>query len=471
MREKIPFNAPAYQGMSDSNLSVNCKDAYNIYTNNLGQKTTKPGTSLFKALPSVSNIDGLRWWLSKQSVLAVSDTGVYKITDDSGTTTQITGATMEIATPATFCDNGTYTAITNGGTIKYTDNSTLTEITDPDAPTASTHTAFLDQFVLSNNLGTGVFKFADFITTPASWDSSDFFTAEASPDNLPALIVFRDEIVLVGQTVTEFWINDGSSPFSRLRGRTLPYGTIAKYSLVKTSEAVYWLTQHKQVVEVRGGQTRFISAPVEFIFRNMDTVSDCIAEHIYHDAFNILVFSFETEGETYIYNIDKEDWTRFSWKSNTTKHAAWDFRSYCYAIDWNKHLVGSRRSQNIYELDEEVYSDNNNPFWQEITTGVIDFGNSNQKEGKAVHLEIERGSGNEDDGETAPVLYLTYAIDGENAWSAARHLDLGTRGQTAIHLEEYCFGMFRSIQFKLYTKMKCSFTIRDAWMDFEVLDS
>ena len=246
----VPINSPPYQNVDGMVLDTLSEKLLDGYIDELGNTNKRPGLSSYIKLGSFKTVDGGYWWDGTGVALFNSDGSIYKVSDSNGTVANITntGDKIESSGRATFADNGSYFVAANGGKMVYSNGTADTAyITDVDAPTSVTHIAFLDQYLLANNVNTGKFHFCDFSSSPTTWSALDVFTAESLPDDLVALYVNQKNIILMGTESIEFWTNDGVSPFSRITGWTIQRGVMSKHCTVNINGLLYFFDDKRKL--------------------------------------------------------------------------------------------------------------------------------------------------------------------------------------------------------------------------------
>lgn len=468
---KININAKPFQNVDPSNLTGDqAEDAYNCYLNELGRTVSRFGLLAYITITSgVNPIDGMYWWDAKSYALTV-DSGKSKTLDINGNVTNHTNALLETGERVTFAENASYVLMANGAKMSYTDGTTMTQVASA-APVTVSHVAFIDQYAICNKVGTGRFYFADFTGEPSTWVSTDFYTAESSPDNLIALTVLNNEIMLFGDENLEHWQSDSRGPFSRINSKIFQYGIIAKHSLVNTGQEVYWLSNKRRIIKSSGGVPTEISTPFDKTFGKITTVSDCTADYVIQEGQNFIIFNFKTENRTFMYNITTDSWSEISWWDKVTaQHRAWLGNNYLYCPDWNQHLVGSRKTGLIYKLDKTYYTDNTDNIYFQKTSGNDDQGTKKWKMCPKVIFTLRRGVGISGDLTTVPKLLVRYRDNGSKTWSNSREISLGKIGEYDSIIETYDWGQFKSRQWQAYTTAKVPIEIIDMEADIEVLE-
>ena len=467
--DKININSKPYQNVDDSNLEDNLsKELLNGYLNELNKKIGRFGVTKVGDNGTYKINDNAYWWESKENAVTVSEGRVFKYTDSSLNKTEITGATLETEQYVSFADNGDYLAMANGGKIVYTDGSTLTEVSDPDAPTSVTHIVFYQQYLLAINAGEGKLYWCVFETSPSSWNAIDFITAESSPDELRNLKIVKDVIYLIGQSTTEPTIGDGATPFIKM-GTTIPYGTTAPNSVVVVKDKMFMLSEDRRMLQIQGATAKEISTPYDKTLQNMTTVSDCRGFYIKKDGKWFVVFNFYTENKTLVYDILVDAWYEWTWWDRVNnRQLAWLIYGYIYSPSWNMHIITDRRNHNLLEIDDS-HTDDGIKIYFQTTTGNINRGTRNKKKCIGITLSLRRGVGVSSNLEKDPKLTISYSDNGGKIWSSEREYSLGKLGDYETTIKDKRFGTYRTRQWRIRCTDETAVELLDMEETYKVL--
>mgnify|MGYP005813140201 FL=1 len=450
----VPINSPPYQNVDGMVLDTLSEELLDGYIDELGNTNKRPGLSSYIKLGSFKTVDGGYWWDGKGVALFNSDGSIYKVSDSNGTVVNITntGDKIETSGRAIFADNGSYFVAANGGRMVYSDGAANTAyITDVDAPTSVTHVAFLDQYLLANNVNTGKFHFCDFSSSPTTWSALDVFTAESLPDNLVALYVNKRIIILMGTQSIEFWTNDGVSPFSRINGWTIQRGVMSKYCTVNVNGIIYFFDDKRKLTILDGNSHKTLNTSYDRTIQGFDTVSDCTADYEFFNGQNKIRYIFPTEQRTLIYNLDQNYWSEETYyDSSVDTRKRYLGSCYIYARDWNQHLVGSYLVDDILRLDVSNFNDNGNQIRVKKVTGHIDHGYPNKrKRSYSLTFRFKMGVGLGDSGNTEPLVVIRFRDDGSSVWGNFIHIPLKVLGNTEFSHTLYNLGSYYSRQYEI----------------------
>src|SRR5690242_20645669 len=92
--QDLPVTGDPYRNVDESELDQISPMVQDGYIDELGYTQKRPGLTSFINFGTTASIDGLFWWDAMRVVIVVSAGRVWKITDPSGTKTELTGATL-----------------------------------------------------------------------------------------------------------------------------------------------------------------------------------------------------------------------------------------------------------------------------------------------------------------------------------------------------------------------------------------
>ena len=199
-----------------------------------------PGLELKLTLPDSPGRAGGLYYASVKRTFCVAGSTLFEI---KGTTYNQIGKLSTSNGPVCMTDNGQQLAIVDGtyGYVYTFASDTFARITDPDMPKAN-RCAFIDQYVLFNDVGTSKFYWSDLLDA-SSVDALDFASAEGQPDILNSLAVLHRQVWLFGDSTTEIWMDTGGtdSAFARIDGVFIEVGCVAPQSVQKLNNSLIWL--------------------------------------------------------------------------------------------------------------------------------------------------------------------------------------------------------------------------------------
>lgn len=468
---KVPIFEPVYRGVDGIELNEENFSVTDGYKTLKGGTTSRPGSKATFTANAASGFgfDGLFYWPEKSAVMAVGGGEVYQLTNVSNTPgiTSLTAGNVLLNQnrPASMAVDGTNFYACNGGKIVYTPlNGTPAYIADVDAPTAASHIAFLDGYILAID-GSNKLYWSD-VNAGTSWNSLSFATAAGSPDNIVALRVYNREIYLFGQRTIEVWENDGTTPFSRIPGGVIQSGCSAPHAIIEDENSLYWLDDNRRLVRFAGKSVERLSTRFDRELQGLSKVSDAVAMKMQIDGNVFFVFTFKEANKTLAYNQTTEDWSYWGqWSLANASYDRWIGNSYCYAEAWGLHLIGHKDNLVVSELSKNYYSDNSSTIRPYRLTGHIDYGTSQLKRSNELRFRAKRGIGLSS---RTPKVMLRYRIDNRE-WSNIKEFSLGDIGEYNIVVRDTRRKIFRTIQYEFSATDAVDVVFSQAEEDIEVL--
>lgn len=467
---KVPLFNEVYRNVDDVEMQDKQYQLIDGYLSELGGTNKRPGLGAFKVVVNGAEepVDGVYWWTHKDCAIVICNTHVYKLTYENGLSNLLDlGAEANLISGArpTFTTDGTYVYIANGAKIVYTNGTNApAAIADADAPTAVSHIAFLDGYLLANSVGTNKFYWSD-VNDPSSWNALSYASAAGNADHITALHVLERQIYLFGPETLEIWENDGTTPFSRVPGGFKQVGCIAPYSIVVADDGMYWLNNKRRLVKFNGSGIERLSTSYDKEIESLSSVSDCRADHMEIDGRQFMAFSLPTANRTFVYNVgngDIAEWGRYC--SEEASYSCWRGNCYVYAPSWGKHIVGDSASSTILEMSSSIYDDNGEPIRILRRSGHIDYGTGQSKRCKGMTIRLKRGTSSS----PSAKLMLRWKDDNK-AWSNEHWIDLGGLGNRQIVMKVYPFGIYCTRQYEFACTANVPVTFIDAEEDIDLL--
>lgn len=486
---KVPLFSPVYRNVDGVELTDQTSLLVDGYTDELGYSRKRPGLSVFTQLGEIGThpVNGLFWWPQKNCVLAVCNGKTFKITYTYGSASvsNLTSATLA-TNAAVSCAFGwnaafaSYAFLANGGNIIYTDGSALTvALTTSGVPTLVSHLAFIDGYLLANNLSTTTTALRNQIMyspvndTLAAGGWSDYFSAAGNSDYILAVAVLNREIYLIGQSTTEIWENDGVTPFSRSASGFIESGCAAAHSPVIVGGSIYWLSDKRHFVKWTNGRMQKISSPYDKDISNFSSVSDATGHSVEIDGVQLIIWSFPTENRTLVYSLPINDngitpgsWSEWRhWDSTNLEYNRFLGNCHCWIPDWGLHLVGDKETSTIYSMSPGYFNDNGDEIRFYRKSGHIDYGTTREKISNQLRLRARRGDGISSG---TPKLLVSW-LDDNKRQSNEHELSLGDSGEREIVLRMFRTGRYRTRQYEFSATDNIPVVFGDAEEDVTVI--
>ena len=204
-----------------------------------------------------------------------------------------------------------FRSYTSAGQTMYGLNWSVLPNTDG-AFSGGTNVDIVDNYFVYNNPGTQQFG-ASYVLSPIS-SSLSFSSKDGAPDDLVTLIVDHREIYLLGETSSEVWVDQGTSPFpfQRIPGTSTQHGIAAPFSVARLGNSFAYLSKNNrgtaQIVQMNGYIPQRISTHAVENSLTGQNVSDAIAWTYQLEGHEVYVISFPSIQLTWCYDIASGMW-------------------------------------------------------------------------------------------------------------------------------------------------------------------
>lgn len=432
----------------------------------------KPDNEKVKSRYVLETFPGLKPFLSDSSgvdrgmyehlgvVYKVTGSNLYSI-DSLGQKTPL--GTIDGNGRCIFAGIGQNVVIVANGIAYVASGSSLTTVTDEDLETPNGCAHLNNQIIYDGNEGR--FCTSD-VGDAKSISSLNYATAESNADDLLRAYVFNQLLYLMGDKTIEPWWNSGSGnpPFDRMEGAIIQIGLGAINSVANNERFMFFLGNDCQVYALQGSTTRAIST--DALARELsgyNTISDAVGWCFTIGGKSLYCLTFPTENKTFVYPEGGE-W--FEWGHGISGRSL--ASSYCFAF--RKHLIADYRNGNIYELDDNTYTDNLESIIRVRDTGPLHGGLFNFP-GKTLtmnsfELILEGGNGNVSC--VNPTVMLSFSDDGGRTFSTEMWASTGSSGNYMWKCNWNALGSFESRILRVRTSDDAHFSIHSASADIEV---
>lgn len=339
---------------------------------------------------------------------------------------------IELTDPVTIDENGQQLVVCDGQDLwvyTYATNA-FAKVTDADFPGAAT-VCFMDGFFCFNDPDSGQF-YISALYDGTSVDALDFATAESSPDDLVRVIKCGSILFLMGKNTIEPWANQGGGdfPFARIDGGVMDVGCAAAHSVAILDNSLFWLGSDRRgsgvVYRVQGMTPQRISThAIELI---LSRVTDLSSIRGYSYQKNGHLFYVMTGGgllTTLVYDVSTGQWHERAYLNDSGEYECQLGVTCTFAF--GKHLVGDRLSNKIYEMHEDIYSDNGREIKRQRTFTHI---NNEGKRARLSELQVdfETGVGLTTGQGSDPVANLEVSTDGGHTFGNELSVGIGQKG-------------------------------------------
>lgn len=364
------------------------------------------------------------------TVTAVSSGTLYVGQTIQGT--GVTALTIITALGTGSGGAGTYTVSTSqtvSSTTLYGLNFSQLPSSDG-AFTGGTNVDIVDNYFVYNRPDTQQFGCSNALS-PIS-GSTNFSSKDGAPDDLVTLIVDHREIYLLGETSSEVWVDQGTSPFpfTRIPGTSTQHGIVAPFSVARLGNSFAYLSKNNrgtaQIVQMNGYIPQRISTHAVENSLNGKTITDAVAWTYQLEGHEVYVISFPTLQLTWCYDIATQMWHKWLYTNNLGQYER--CRGNCAAVFQGYVLVGDYSNGKIYHLDRNVYTDDGQNV-KRLRRAVHLTTDLQRQYFEELQLQFQPGVGLSTGQGDDPQAMLRWSSDGGSTWSNEHWTTIGKIGK------------------------------------------
>jgi hypothetical protein len=251
--------------------------------------------------------------------------------------------------------------------------------------------------------------------------SSGYFLAEAQPDPVVAIAENSNEVMVWGTNTLEINVPDETWVYSQLL--TSPHGCAAPYSIINAEGNFAWLNQYRQFVISNGREFQIMSGDIQSDLDRMEKVSDCFGYRLVLGGLEALIWTFPTDGRTFVYQKGL-GWGQWSgWDDNTANWKRLIVNCHHMRRDTGENLVGTSTGY-VGKFDLDARTDLDETVRSYVQTGYLNRGTEARKWCKNVTMSVRRG---QTTSSVAPIVRLSFSDD-PGIWSVPMEINLGVGG-------------------------------------------
>jgi len=364
------------------------------------------------------NWNGIEYRVIGTKLLKIAQDGTYTTVGDVGPGGQVS---MDYSFDRL--------AITSGGTLFYSDGTTLTQVTDADLGIAL-DMIWVDGYFMTTD---GTSLVVTELNDPTAVDPLKYGSSEADPDPVVGLIKARNEVYAINRYTIEVFNNIGGEnfPFRRVDGAIIPKGAVGTYAKCKIDGTFAFLGSARN--EPCSIYLASAANPLKLATREIETLIQKYSE----DELATVVMEYrETKVNQHIYvRLPNETVVYDFAASQALGIPVWFFltsavagispyraKDFCYC--YGQWRVGDTLESKLGYIDETVTTQYDNVIGYQFDTEII----YNGSKGVIVNqLEIVGLFGRAELGED-PCIFVSWTNDGE-VWSDEVLLKLGKFGE------------------------------------------
>lgn len=405
-------------------------------------------------------------FVHKEVLYKVTGTTFYLIEEDG---THVAKGTVEGAERCIIDGlQDTVLIVTAGRVYKYnvvtdtfTDETSAPNFESPNSVTVLNSQAIYDgdgdRFAVSD-VGDGT-----------SINALNYAQAESKADDLVRPYAFNQRVYMLGKRTVEIWWNSGTGtpPFARVEGGIRQVGLSALHCVGNSDEFMYFLGTDNQVYAMSGSQLQVVSQqPLTREISKYTKTSDAFGWCTKYQGQWMFIMTFPSASKTWVYPEGGE-WFELS---DDAMGNRWIGNSYAFA--YRKHFVADYQNGNLYELDDDTYTNNGNEIIRMRDTGVIHGGLIGQ-DGKEItmgkfELYLQTGVGLLSGQGSDPKIMLSYSDDGGQTWSEEQWGYIGKLGDFVIRVTWDAQGSFLNRIIRVSTSDPVYYSIHSASAELEV---
>lgn len=450
--EPIPF-APQ-QSSGNEKLGGAMPLALNIWIDRAGVIRKRPGIRALESGPAgvvdANGLVGIKKCLNGD-IYAIGASGaerpIYRIAGGSSTMlgAGVPPAGLRGSSRPVFAETEALLMIAGGDAMEKVVLATQTASRVDDSPPVATHVIAQSLRILANDtvIDRTKVRYSDTSIGTTDYSGNEtwtigpdttagFFTAEARPDPVVALAENTNTIMVFGSNTLEMWVPDSTYRFTRTVA--LDQGCGAPYAIAKREQQFYWIDSYRRIIRGGDGAADFIGQEIQQTLDGIP-IADAFAYRVYTGALDCVVFTFPSDGRTFVYQ-DGIGWGQWS---------GWDGASriqFPVSCQDGFTLVGLSDGS-IGELSLDAYDDLGTPIQCVIESGFVSRDTDAVKDCSRVQLALKRGNASTD-----AKVTLKWR-DRPGPWEPPVTIELGSDGDTEPVVDLPSLGTYRRRQWSI----------------------
>lgn len=303
--------------------------------------------------------------------------------------------------------------VANGAGLFASDGATVAAVEFPD-DAGVTSVAYINGYFLASRANSQRFYWSG-ILDGESWDALDYASAERSPDNIVSLWIVSDQVWIFGEVTTEVWVTtgDGDVPFQRIDGRLYDQGCLARDSVGKLDNSVYWVGHDFKVYRGDTVPLRVSDHGIEDAIQASDP--DTLTAWVFPWQ-GSLFYCLTTDSGTFAFNPASGQWNQFS------SYGRESWRAHIGLFREGVVLAGDDADGRIWRLEERMLSDDGQAI-ERRWTALVD---------KPVFLDnlmVDASAGGSDSLTHDPLVEVRVSRDQGNTFGDWRSASTGKQGE------------------------------------------
>lgn len=348
------------------------------------------------------------------------------------------------------------------------DGSTISTITDSNL-TGSTACTFLNSQIIYTK--DPLFIMAD-PNNPTTASGLNAGSAESKPDGLVRAYAFQQNVYMFGTASTEPYWNSGvgNPPIERIDGQIFEVGCAAQHSVANTDDFMYWLGDDKAIYQATGGQRNRVStAAISHAIEGYSIIDDAVGNTLTFEGMNFYIVSFPSADKTWVLSesLGRGGWFEIS---SGTNDGIWQGSSIINV--YGKNFVADRDNGNLYELDLNTFTNNNEIIQRRRVTssanGKVFNAPGQRVQWSRLEIIMEQGIGLISGQGEDPKIMLEISFDGGRTWAEQGWADVGRMGEHTSRVEFYGLDAGTDMIFRLTTSDPVPYELYSAVIDLRL---
>jgi len=321
-------------------------------------------------------------------------------------------------------------------------------VADVDFPAFPVGVCILDQTFVVVEGGTQRFWISVDGTT---WDSADFASAEAAPDNLIGCAVDHQELFLGGEKTCEIWYNSGDASFTFARRAVIETGLAGRASICKADNSLFFLGSEGVVWRLNAyTPVRVSTHAIETAIRAMGAFDDCMMWAQKDEGHVFIWLQFPGGDQTWVFDVASGFWHRRAYR-NTISGELERHRANCYVEFNGRHIVGDYEDGRLYDLSLDIYDDDGDPMPSIRVCRSLGGSDTDTTVAHAsLAIKFETGVGLETGQGSDPQAMLKWSDDSGHTWSNPVWRSMGQLGEYDYVTKWNRLGSVRSPNSRVY---------------------
>lgn len=271
----------------------------------------------------------------------------------------------------------------------------------------------------------------------ATYGVSGVYPIAAKPDDVAAVHENTNEVFFFGesslQVIPAVSVAERDATWSAQH----EYGCGARYSIIKVDEKFAYLDQYRRFVLTDGRGVKDITGNIAKTLDDISTWDDCFGYRVQEREYDLLVWTFPTDGRTFVFNMSGNHWSQWHGRASGN-WARFKVNAHSVHLPTSQNLVGTTDGY-VAELSAAATTDLGDDIVAHIETGFRNHGTTAKKWCRSVRFSFKRGATT---GTTEPVAWLQWA-DEPGRWCEPRALSLGVAGESNPVVKLYSLGTYR----------------------------